>query len=164
MVEYRRYLSVVVAVILGIILQGALILADCKDTPAKAAVKFSKAFYRLDPGMTGLLCKKYITGDKGNVVENYLQKVSKESGDRGFDLNYMKQILYNIETHTTLKDDSNAEVRIQAKRRGSINPVYELIGRFFLIGQTHRVEATIPMVKEDGRWKVCGSLFPFSEV
>ena len=164
MLEYRRYLSVAVAVILGIILQGALILADSRDTPTKAAVKFSKAFYRLDPDMAELLCKKYITGDTGNVVENYIQKVSKEAKDRGLGLNYMKHILYNIETHTTLKDDSNAEVRIRAKRRGSINPVYELIGRFFLIGQTHRVEATIPMVKEDSRWKVCGSLFPFSEV
>jgi hypothetical protein len=147
-----------VAVILGIILQGALILADCKDTPTRAAVKFSKAFYRLDPDMAELLCKKYITGDKGNVVENYIHTVSKEAKDRGLGLNYMKSILYGVETHTRIIDDVTAEIKLTANRRTAINPIYALIGKFFRIGKTYQVDTLIPVTKEDGKWKVCGPL------
>ena len=164
MVEYRRYLSIAVAVILGIVLQGALILADCKDTPTRAAVEFTKAFYRLDPEMSERLCKKYLNGDDSNVVEQYILKVSNEARDRGLGLNYMKNILYGIETHTHRIDDTTAEVKLTAKRRVAINPIYALIGKFFLIGKTYQVDVLIPVVKEDGKWKVCKNLSSLSEV
>ena len=164
MAEYRRYLPIAAAVILGIILQGMLIFADCQDTPSKTAVEFIKAFYRLDPAMSELLCKKYITGEEGPVVEKYLQQVSDEARKRGFGLNYMKQIVYGIETHTRMIDDVTAEVNLTANRRISINPVYTLIARFFLIGKTYQLDKRIPVIKEEGKWKVCETLSSLSEI
>jgi len=160
--ELKRYLPVVVALILGVVLQGALILADCRYTPTKAAVQFSKAYHRLDPAMARLLCKKYFADETDNAVDNYLQKTSKEAKERGLGLNYLKYILYNIETHTRLIDDSTAEVKLTAKKRVAIHPIYALIGRFFFIGKTYQVDERISLVKEDGRWKVCGSVFSLS--
>jgi hypothetical protein len=151
-----------VALVLGILLQGALILADCRYTPAEAAVQFSKAYHRLDPAMSRLLCQKFAPGDSGDAVGSYLQKVSTEAKERGLSLNYMKFMLYNIETRTRIIDDNTAEVKLTAKKRTAINPIYALIGRFFFIGKTYPVEERIALVKEDGRWKVCGSAFSLS--
>ena len=61
-------------------------------------------------------------------------------------------------------DSEHAEVRLHAKRRTSINPIFALIGKFFLIGETHVVDETIPVVKKDGRWKICETLFSLSKV
>lgn len=160
MEQLKSYASIVVVLIAGILLQIILVWADCKDTPGKAAVRFTKAYYGLDPSMREDLCTKTLDAAGGNVVENYIRQISKEAENRGFGPNYMKHILYNIETHTHRMDDGTAEVRITAKRRVSINPVYALVAKFFLIGETYKVDERLTVVKEDGRWKVCGE--PFS--
>ncbi len=164
MTQLKEYLPIAVVILIAFFLQTVFIFADGRDTPAKAAVKFAKAYYQVDPAMSELLCKNDLTADDGNVVEKHILKVSGDARDRGFGLNYMKNTLYHIKTHTHITGDTKAEVKLTAKRRTSINPVYELIGRFFLIGKTHRIDVTIPMVKEDGRWKVCGSLSALPDV
>ena len=35
----------------------------------------------------------------------------------------------------------------------------EVVGRLFSIGETYSVDETLKLVKEDGRWKVCGNPF-----
>ncbi len=164
MAPINRYLTIAGVIIIGILLQVILIWADCKNTPTKAAVEFSKAFYRLDPAMSELLCKKYLAGDNGNLVENYIQKVSNDARERGRGQNYMKSILYHIETYTQYIDDTTAQVKLTAKRRRSINPIYALIGKFFFIGKTYKVDVLIPLVKEDGKWKVCENIFALLSV
>jgi hypothetical protein len=146
-----------VVVFMGAVLQLILVWADCGDTPSKVALKFAKAYYRLDPSMSELLCRETMDTSEGNVVQKFIQRASKEAADRGFGQNYMKHILYNIETHTHRIDDGTAEVKITGKRRRSINPVYALIAKFFLIGETYKVNETITVVKEEGSWKVCGN-------
>jgi hypothetical protein len=162
--QLKQYLPIAVVILIAFFLQAVFIFADCKDTPAKAAVKFTKAYYQVDPAMSELLCKNYLTADNGNVVAQHILKISRDARDRGLGLSYMKNTLYHIKAHTHMTGDATAEVKLTAKRRTSINPIYELIGRFFLIGKTHRVDVTIPMVKEDSRWKVCGSFFTLPEV
>ncbi|MDF1591545.1 MAG: hypothetical protein P1P89_08545 [Desulfobacterales bacterium] len=164
MVKYKLYVPVAVAVFLGIILQVILILADCTPTPGRAAVEFAKAFYRIDPAMSSLLCSKNLEMDEGSVVEKYIQSVTQEARDRGFGLNNMKYMLYHIETHTRRIDDTTAEVKLTATRKVSINPIYALVAKFFLIGETYKVDELILVVKEDGLWKVCDGLFPSSEI
>jgi hypothetical protein len=154
----------VVAVLIGVILQGILILADCTPTPGKAAVEFAKAFYRIDPAMSSLLCSKNLEINEGRVVETYIQGMNREARERGFGLNNMKYMLYHIETHTRRIDDNTAEVKLTASRRVSINPVYALVAKFFLIGETYQVNELMTVVKEDSRWKVCGNPFAFLEL
>jgi len=71
----------------------------------------------------------------------------------------MKHKLYDIETETLSKKDNEAQVRITGKIRRSINPVYTIVAKLFDIGETHEVDEIINVIKEDGKWKVCGSLF-----
>jgi hypothetical protein len=75
----------------------------------------------------------------------------------------MKQGLYHIETKTSLKDTNTAEVQLKGERRRTINPVFGLVARWFFIGETHPVEATLDLIKEDNKWKVCGTPFRLIE-
>jgi hypothetical protein len=40
-----------------------------------------------------------------------------------------------------------------------INPVFTIIGKLFFIGETYEVDETLNIIKEDGKWKVCGRAF-----
>ena len=161
MERFKSYIPIVVAILIGVMLQGLLILADLKPTPGKAAVEFAGAFYRIDPTMSSLLCSKSLGMGEGNGVEKYIRGRTQEARDRGFGLNNMKYILYHIETHTRRIDDTTAEVKLTANKKVSINPLYALVAKFFLIGETYQVNELMTVVKEDGRWKVCGNPFAF---
>lgn len=163
MTAINRYLPVVFVILAAFALQVAFIFSDCKDTPARAAVAFTKAYYRVDPAMADFLCRKQLKIDGRDLVEKYVRRVEKEARDRGFGLNYLKNTVYHIETYTRMIDDNTAAVRMHANRRTAINPVFALIGKFFLIGETHKIDETIPLVKEDGKWKVCGKIFDLPE-
>ena len=41
----------------------------------------------------------------------------------------------------------------------AINSVFALVAKIFRIGKTHQVDETLTAVKEDGRWKICGTPF-----
>lgn len=160
MERLQSYASIMAAVCIGILLQIILVWADCGQTPAKAAENFAKAYYQLDPSMGEYLCLKTSAANEGKVVETYIRRVTAEAADRGLDPNTLKYVLSHIETFTRRIDDATAEVRITAKQRVSINPVYAQVARLFRMGETHTVDELVTVVQENGRWKVCGS--PFS--
>jgi len=80
--RFKSYLPLVAAVLIGIILQGILILSDCNTTPGETAVEFAKAYYRVDPAMSSLLCSKSSGGDGDNAVDTYIQAMKQEARDR----------------------------------------------------------------------------------
>ena len=164
MEQLKRYAPVAWAILIGILLQGILVIADCQESPNRAAVEFVNAYFRVDPAMAGRLCEKLASGDNANLVEKYTQKVSRDAIARGFDSSYMRQVVYHIETHTHVIDADNAEVRLTARSRRAINPVFALIGKFFLIGETRKIDEIVPVVKENGKWKVCRKLFALAEI
>ena len=51
-----RFLTFTSILMLALILQVVLAVADQRDTPEKAAVEFAEAYYRLDPSMADRLC------------------------------------------------------------------------------------------------------------
>jgi len=56
-----------------------------------------------------------------------------------------------------------AVVTLKGERRRTINPVFGLVARWFFMGEVHPVEATLNLVKEGDRWKVCGQPFRLVE-
>lgn len=148
-------ISIVVAI--GILLQILLIVADDTNTPEKAALAFTKAYFSLNASdMNKQLCKE-LTEDT-NVVDQFIQRVEKETKDTGFKL-YEKSIVYHVHTHVMSINDSEAQVKISGKKRHSINPVYTLVAIIFQIGEAYPFEETIDLVNEEGQWKVCGNVF-----
>ena len=146
-------------IIVAFILQVVLILGDHHESPAKAAVKFTKAYFKLNKAMEEHLCSEMAEDGEGDVVDDYLNRVADETKAEGFDVSWAKMALSHIETETKMVDDKTAEVQITCTRRRSLNPVYAVVAKVFFLGETYKVEETLTLVKEDDRWRVCGQPF-----
>jgi len=139
-------------------------MADAKDSPNKAVVEFSKSYFMIDKSMAKRICKKQLASEDTDVVDNYLYSAAKTARERGFDINFLKKKLYHIQTETISKNDTDANIRITGKIRVAINSVYPVVARLFDIGSTHEVDEIIHVIKEDGKWKVCGKLFSLTSI
>ena len=160
MAQGKMIVTIAVVVIISGFLQVLLVFADCKDTPSRTALGFTKAYYQLDPSMAKFLCKKIAADEDADPVGDYLHSAAQEARAMGYSAGAMKSTLYHIETETVKKDDTTAEVRITGERKYAANPVFAWVAKLFFLGKKYAVDQTISVVKEDGRWKVCGQ--PFS--
>lgn len=165
MLSGKNLLIIGFVVAVFVILQGILISIGKVDSPATAAVDFAKAYFMLDgASMSKRLCSEIVEDETENPVNTYLNSVADVARKLGFSKNYMRSQLSHVSTETQMVDENNAEVRITGERLRSINPVFAIIGRLFFLIQPHAVDETLSLVKEDGRWKVCGSPFSLSEI
>ncbi len=156
MAKDNRITGVVLVLFFGIILQLLLGMADTRSTPGKTAVEFTKAYFSLDASMSEYLCKELMEED---VVDKHINQVAQDAQVLGFKLNYMRSMLYHIKTDIISEDESEAKIRITCERKRMINPVFTIIGKLFFIGETYEVDETLNIIKEDGKWKVCGRAF-----
>lgn len=154
----NKILTIVVVIMAAIVLQALFVWADGKDTPHRAAVEFSKAYFKLDNSMVDRLCTEQQTVDDVDAVEQYIDHAINGIKARGFAESFAKSKLYAVETHTTYQGDDKAMVSLHGKRRTAVNPVYPIISKLFNLGETHEVEAQFNLVKEDGKWKVCDNI------
>ena len=159
MEQGSRFFAIISVIILGLVLQVFLGVLDCKQTPTKIAVAFTKAYYNLDMSMADYLCKELTEEGDFDIVGAYINRVADEARTSGFDLKYMRNRLYSIHTEIISESESEAEVRITATRKRNINPIYTVIGKLFLIGETYTVDETLNLIREDDKWKVCGKAF-----
>jgi hypothetical protein len=150
-------------VIVALFLQIVLIISDHHESPGKAAVEFSKAYFKLDKAMAERLCSEMTDDGESEVVDDYLNRVADEARADGFDVSWMRMSLSHIEIETQMVDDNTAEVQITCNRRRSVNPVYGIVAKIFFLGETYKVAETLTLVKEDERWKVCGQPFALIE-
>jgi len=157
-----KFIAFAAVIILALILQTLLVVADKTDTPDKAAVSFAKAYFKLDRSMADYLCKE-LAGESG-VVEAYINRVADKAAMTGFKLNYMTQSISHIETKTQMESKDHAQVRITCRRSRYLNPVFAVIAKLFFLTEGHKVDETIAMIKEDGQWKVCGHPFALVEI
>ena len=151
-------------IVIAVILQVILILVGKVDNPAEAAVDFTKAYFMLDgPSMSKRLCTEIAEDDEGNLVDDYLNHVADQARSMGFSQSYMRNQLAHIQADIQMEDENNARVRITGERLRSINPAFALIGKLFFLIESHKVDVTLNLVKEDDQWKVCGKPFLLSE-
>jgi hypothetical protein len=152
-------------VVVFVILQGLLISVDKVDSPAEAAIEFTKAYFMLDgASMSELLCREIVEDEEVDIVDAYLNSVAVEARSMGFSQNYMRNQLSHISTEVQMIDENKARVKITGERLRSINPVFALVGKLFFLIESHKVDETLTLVKEDGKWKVCGKPFSQSEI
>ena len=153
-----KIFTIALVIVLGFALQGIFAWADSKDTPYRAVVEFSKAYFTLDGSMADRLCEEQQFVDDVDVVEQYIHQAAESVKQRGFGKNFAKSKLSHIETHTEFKGDDQAVVTFEAVRRVAINPVYANVATVFDLNATYPVEAEINVIKENGKWKVCQNL------
>ena len=159
MAQLSRSAGIILVLIAALVVQLIFSMTDIRNTPNKTVIEFSKAYFNLDKSMAKRICKKTLSSKDGNVVDQYLYHVAQMAKARGFNVNFLKNKLYDIETETISKTDNEAQIRITGKIRVAINSVYPVIAELFNIGTTHNVDEVIHVIKENGRWKVCGKLF-----
>ena len=149
--------------IVAFILQIGLIGVDRHETPGTVAVDFSKAYFNLDADMADMLCSEMTADEDVDVVDDYIKRVAAEARAEGFDPSWKKMVLAHIEMETEMVDENTVAVQITAERRRSINPVFAAVAKIFFLGDTHKVEQTLTLIKEDDGWKVCGQPFSLTE-
>jgi hypothetical protein len=159
MVRLSKGAGIILVLIIGFLVQLLFSVTDAIDTPNKAVVQFSKAYFNLDKSMAQKICKERLASEDVDIIDQYIYLSAKEAKERGFGINCMKNKLYHIQTETISKKENEAQIRITGKIRVSINPVYPIVAKLFNIGATHEVDEIINVIREDGKWKVCGSLF-----
>jgi len=151
----NRYVMIGVVVFIGIFVQLLLYFADQRDTPTKAAVRFTEAALKLDDSMSQWLCEKYNSEEAdGNVTSRYFKYVEREAQDRGLSIDMMRSKLYNMKTEIISLETDKAEIRITGVKKVYINPVYAAVAHLFDLSQTSQFNEVINVVKENNRWKV----------
>ncbi|MDP3283209.1 MAG: hypothetical protein Q8M56_02135 [Desulfobacterales bacterium] len=160
MEQDNKIRNLTMVILFGIFLQAIFMFVEAKETPNKTAVNFTKAYFTLDKSMAGYLCKTLASSENENIVEKYIQKTENEAAERGLGPDLMKSRLFNVETETISRTDKEITFKISADRIVAINPLYALVSKLFQLGKIHKIEDTITVIKEDGKWKVCGK--PFS--
>ena len=152
-------------VVVFVVLQGLLISVGKVDSPVEAAVDFTKAYFMLDgTSMTENLCSEISEGEEADIVGGYLFHAAEQARAMGFSPGYMKNQLSGVQTEINMMDQNSAKVRITGDRLRSINPVFAFVGRLFFLIETHKFDETLTLVKEDGKWRVCGKPFSLSEI
>lgn len=145
-------ITTVVVLLIGFVLQLMFVSADTTDTPNKAATEFTKAYFGLDSSMADRLCQDSLIVDSVNVVDKYIDGVATKAKAEGFRPFYVKNFLYHVQTNTISKDENNAKIKLTCEIKHPLRS-------FFTKESSREIHETFDLIKEDGKWKVCGDVF-----
>jgi hypothetical protein len=140
------------AIIIGALLQVLFIFSDIKDTPSKAVIEFTTAYFKVDESMADRLCDERRVVDGTDVVEKYIHMKTREAEERGLSMFYLRDKLYNPRTESVRKDTASAEIRLTAKTKPPLKS-------FFTQEDYSQIDEIITVINDNGKWKVCGKLF-----
>jgi hypothetical protein len=71
--------------------------------------------------------------------------------------------LAHIKVKSEMIDENSARVHLTSSRRRAINPIFGLVSKVFVLGETYEVEETLTVIKEADGWKVCGQPYSLIE-
>lgn len=154
--KYKGAISIALVILLGIALQVVFVCAETKDSPNKTAVEFAEAYFRFDPAMKSMLCSQLLNDQEQDYVAAYINESSKRARDLGYNLSYLKTGLKDIMTKTLSRDENCATIELKAESRYAL--------RTFFTGDRFEVHQKLDMIKEGGKWKVCGNPFSIAGV
>ncbi len=150
-----RFAPFVVLVVVFLVLQPALVVLDCRQTPASVAKQFVEDYYYLDPDMAQWLCSQVV---QRGWVDDYLYGKAEEAAQRGLSVKNLRRMFTEMHVETLADANDSAVVQIEGTLRTAIYPAFMVIGKMFGIGRNYEVDTTINLVRENGRWRVCNQL------
>ncbi|MBW2320031.1 MAG: hypothetical protein JRF31_04120 [Deltaproteobacteria bacterium] len=77
MVRLSRIAGIILVLVLGFLVQSIFSFADSIDSPRKAVVQFSKAYFKLDKSMAKRICKKRLASEDVDVIDQYIYLTAK---------------------------------------------------------------------------------------
>ena len=152
----------ILVAILAVCFQVVFVFADSRHSATGTAIDFSKAYFLLDDDMEAYMCSELVGDEDQSAAAIYLQAKIDEARDRGFDKGMVRQMIFHVKTETLSQDAESATIHLEGLRRTHINPVYAYVAKLFQLGQTKAFEGTLELIKEDGKWKVCGTPYGLS--
>ena len=72
MVRLSKGAGIILVLVIGFFLQLVFSVADAVDSPSKAVVQFSKAYFNLDKSMAQRICKERLASEDIDVIDHYL--------------------------------------------------------------------------------------------
>jgi hypothetical protein len=159
MTQGSKILVFIPILVLAVCLQVIFSVADRRDTATGAAIEFAKAYFLLDESMSKRLCGDLSADGEKDWARDLILRTSDEAKLRGFDPGMLRYTLEHIHSQTIRQDAGSAEIHLTAVKRVCINPVFAWVAKLFRLGETQPVSAMLELVKEDGKWKVCGHPF-----
>ncbi len=148
----KSAVTITLTILLGIGLQVVFAVSEMTDNPEKAAVEFAKAYFHNDPDMRNRLCANLLESGEGDPVAAHITRNIWKADERGFSLCYLGDRVKHINTKTLSVNEDKALLEVEAKLKNSLRS-------FFTGEKAYEVHEQFQMVKEDGRWKVCGNPF-----
>lgn len=152
--RFRNLIPLVLVVLLGVLVQVVLVAAETKDSPTRAAVAFTQAFYRMSPGVTDYMCSDL--QEEQDLVDGLFYEAAAEARTQGFSDAYPRMQLFHVQAVVLDQDEAAAQVRLTASMKRAIHPTFAFFLKMWNMGATYQLEEVVELVKEDGRWKVCG--------
>jgi hypothetical protein len=157
MMRVRDLMVLTGVVLLGVCVQVLMVSAEIRETPVKGAEAFACLYYRLDPAMTERMCQELAARE--DLVDDLIYGQDQEARARGVGLNYMKFQLFHVQASVLSHEGDAAQVRLTAERKRAIHPAFAYFAKALDIAGTYHVDETFDLVREEGRWKVCGNPF-----
>jgi len=152
--RFRNLIPLVLVVLLGILVQVVLVVAQTKETPAGAAVEFTKAFYKMSPAVTDRMCSDLREDE--DLVADLFHKAVDDAKARGFSASYPKMQLFHVQAVVLAQDEASAQVQLSCSMKRAIHPAFAYFLKMWNMGETYHLDEVVDLVNEDGRWKVCG--------
>jgi len=154
----NKFISITLVILLGVFFQVLFVFGDMRDTPGKAVTEFAEAYFCFDDAvMTARLCEESRTADETDVVGQYVFNAHENAGALGFRLFFTEYRLSHVETYADVGNHETARVRLVAEKK------QRLLRSFFTHSPPEKIEEIFTVVKEDGKWKVCGNPFSIQE-
>ena len=161
MTKYKMVISLGLVLLIGVLAQVMFVFADIADSPSKAALEFTEAYLAYDRDtLAERFCDESKVADNINIVDQYIYEARREAEARGYDLGmFVKNKLYHGDTETLEQTHESAIVRVTGETNTPLRS-------FFWKGEdeTRHVDANLVLVKENGRWKVCGYPFEMADL
>ena len=152
MKQSEKFIPIALTLIIGIVMQLLFIVSDSKDTPARAVVRFAKAYFKADPALADYVCEESLTSDDEDLVDQYLAARRGEAEARGLGMFYLRNKLYNVRTHHVASSAEGVEIRLTADLKPPLKA-------FFTKEESRPFDHRFKLINDGGTWKVCGNVF-----
>jgi hypothetical protein len=124
-------------------------------SPEQTAKDFAKAYFMMDSSMEAYLSEEARMDENGiDLVELYLDAKAFDAQERGYKTSYLQMHPILLKTRVVAMDDESATIAIDGLALRSINPLFRIVGFVFGLLEEHELKGTIPLVKQDGEWKI----------
>ena len=152
--RFRKWIPLVLVVLLGVMVQVVFVAAQSKDTPARAAVEFTKAFYKLSPDVKERMCSDLLEDEA--LIDDVFYAAVTEAKSKGFSASYPRMQLFHVQAAVLAQDEASAQVELSCSMKRAIHPAFAFFLKMMNMGETYHLDEVVDLVNEDGKWKVCG--------